>query len=83
MVQKCCPKPSKFVKQLSSAAKTRKVQKKEAPLNDRKDLGPHFGYFGDHFGCQNGAKILFVTMQKTRRFQRTLFNVLGCFLKVF
>ena len=77
------PKTSEMEKKLSRAAKTRKVQKKEARLNDWKGLGPHFGYFGDHFGCQNGAKILFVPMQKTRRFQRTLFNVFWCFLKVF
>jgi hypothetical protein len=45
------PKTSKIKKKLSRAAKTRKVQKKEAGLNDWKGLGPHFGDFGVRFSC--------------------------------
>jgi hypothetical protein len=39
------PKTSEMEKKLSRAAKTRKVQKKEARLNDWKGLGPLFGDF--------------------------------------
>jgi len=60
------PKTSEIEKKLSRAAKTRKVQKKQAGPNDWKGLGPHFGDFWDHFRPPNGTKILIFPMQKNK-----------------
>jgi hypothetical protein len=71
------PKTSEMEKKLSRAAKTRKVQKKEARLNDWKGLGHFFVIFEVILGSQFAWKSRFFEVKKQHDFEHYLFMFCG------